>query len=355
MQQHKISSPSFFIGKSADRLISFGSGQPDLPPPPQIFRGINTMKIFTYGLIQGNEDLRQALAKKYPGAGKEHFVITNGASEALDLTLRAIFQPRAKILLPKPYYYSYPHNVRLAGMTPVYYKLERGKINITTFAKIIRGCRAVIINSPSNPTGTVQEISTLKKIEILAKQLGVYIISDEVYKDLIYVRKNYLLKGPHVLTINSFSKTFAMCGLRVGYLYSTDREVVERVIEIKTHTSMNTNVMAQHMARGALRVPQSVINKQTAIWRARRDYIYQGLVDLGLDVWKPEGAFYVFPKFKNPNKVITDLYDKYKIIAYDGTWFGDPTRVRFSYALDLEKITEGLRRLKMYLEKEYRG
>lgn len=354
MKQKKILSPSFFIGKSANELISFGSGQPDLPPPRQIFRGIGTMKIFTYGLIQGNEDLRGALAQKYPGAQKEHFVITNGASEALDLTLRAISQPRAKILLPKPYYYSYPHNVRLASMTPVYYKLERGKINIETFRKAIHGCRAVIINSPSNPTGTVQEISTLKKIDTLARKLGVYIISDEVYKDLIYVRKNYLLQGPHVLTINSFSKTFAMCGLRVGYLYSTDQRVIEKAIEIKTHTSMNTNVMAQQMALAATRVPQRVIEKQTAIWHKRRNYMYQGIVDLGLDVWKPEGAFYVFPKFKNPNKVITDLYYQYNVIAYDGTWFGDPTRVRFSYALDIKKIKEGLRRLKMYLENDYR-
>ena len=354
MKQQKISSPSFFIGKSANGLISFGSGQPDLPPPSQIFRGINAMKIFTYGLVQGNENLRAAIAQKYPGARREHFVVTNGASEALDLTLRAISQPRAKVLLPKPYYYSYPHNVRLAGMMPAYYALERGKINIENFAQAIRGCRAAVINSPSNPTGTVQEISTLKKIEILAKKLSVYIISDDVYKDLIYERKNYLLRGPHILTINSFSKTFAMCGLRVGYLYSTDQRVIEKVVEIKTHTSMNTNVMAQHMALCATRVPQSAINKQTEIWRARRDYIYQGLIDLGLDVWKPEGAFYVFPKFKNPNKVVTDLYHKYKIIAYDGTWFGDPRRVRFSYALDLEKIKEGLRRLKIYLKKDYR-
>ncbi|MBN2198010.1 pyridoxal phosphate-dependent aminotransferase [Candidatus Wolfebacteria bacterium] len=350
-----IENPSFFIGKGDnDGFISFGSGQPDLPPPKEVYDILPDYRSFKYGLIQGQANLREALAKQYPNANPDNFVITNGASEAIDLALRALYQPGAKIFLPKPYYYSYPHNVYLARMEPVYYELENGKINFETFKKDIQNCRIVLINSPSNPTGTIQDLDVLKKIEKLAQDLGIYIISDEVYKDLIYERENYLLENGNVLTVNSFSKTFAMCGFRVGYLYAREKAIIKKVIDMKNHTSMNTNILGQEMAYEATKVPRSRIEAQTKIWKERRDLIYNGLRDLGLDLWKPEGAFYVFPKMKNPSKVVSDLYCKYKMIVYNGVWFGDSERVRFSYALDAEKITEGLKRLKEYLSKEYK-
>ncbi len=350
----KINSPSFFIGKSGDGLISFGSGQPDMSPPKEIYKILAKYRGFKYGLVQGQENLRVMLAKEYPCAKADNFVITNGASEAMDLALRALYRPGAKVALPRPYYYSYPHNVRLARMTPVYYDLVKGKIDLGNFAKVIKGCRAVVINSPSNPTGTVQELDVLKKIEKLAQKLKVYIISDEVYKDLIYVRRNYLMEGQNVLTLNSFSKTFNMCGFRVGYVYAREKWLIDKIVEIKTHTAMNTNILAQDMAYEAMKVPKSFVKKQCQVWLSRRDFIYEGLKKLGLDLWKPEGAFYVFPKMRNPNKVVNDLYYKYKVIVYDGTWFGSPNRVRFSYALDLPKIKEGLRRVGEYMKKEYK-
>jgi len=336
-------------------LISFGSGQPDLPPPAELFSVRLGPRKFPYGLIQGEEKLRTAIAKEYPNAKPEQFVITNGASEAIDLTLRAISRPGARVLLPVPYYYSYPHNVRFAGMVPDYYKLRRGKIEIESFLNKLSRAHAVLINSPSNPAGSVQDVEVLKHIEKMAAKYNVHVISDEIYKDLIYERENYLLKGPHVHTINSFSKTFAMCGLRVGYLFSKDEEVVKKVIEMKSHTAMNTNVLAQEMASKALQAPKSLIEKQRNLWRERRDFIYATMLEMGLDLWKPEGAFYVFPKFKDANRVVSELFHKYKIITYDGAWFGDPTRVRFSYALDIERIKKGLDRVKAFLNKEYRS
>ncbi len=359
----EITGPSFFIGKGDEKLISFGSGQPDLPPPPQAFDVLKTYSSFKYGLVQGEESLRAALATQYPKAKSEQFVVTNGASEAIDLALRAIRLrlPKGaigKVVLPRPYYYSYPHNVRLAGMVPVYYDLKKGKIDYDNFAKVVQGCAAVIINSPSNPTGTVQEVETLRKIEALCEKLGVYVLSDEVYKDIIYVRGNYLLKGSRVVTINSFSKTYAMCGLRVGYLYSQRKELVADVIEMKTHTAMNTSIVGQMMALAALSAPASYIAHNLEVWRSRRDLMVEGMTELGLELWSPEGAFYVFPKFGSSaggsGKVVRDLYHRYGIITYDGAWFGAPGRVRFSYALDAGKIQEGLRRLQEFLGKEHK-
>jgi aspartate aminotransferase len=347
-------SASMFIGVQEPDIISFGSGQPDLPPPKEVYEILPDYSDFKYGLIQGQENLREALAKQYPSSTAESFVITNGASEALDLLLRVLAAngdpQKNKVLTAQPFYYSYPNLIRYAGMEPVCTKMNDGRIDFDDFAEKVKHCKAVIINSPSNPTGRVEAIETLKKIEKLTSELGVYVLSDEVYKDLIYERENYLIKGPHVVTINSFSKTYAMCGFRVGYLWSLDQELVNKVIDMKTHTSMNTNILGQEMAYEATKVPQSYIDQQLKIWKARRDMIYQGMLDIGLDLWKPEGAFYVFPKVENPRHFVWTMFEKYKVITYLGEWFGAPERVRFSYALDVEKIEEGLRRVKKYLD-----
>ncbi len=295
--------------------------------------------------------MRQALTEEYPRAGAENFAITNGASEALDLVMRVLAkEPGSKeILLPKPYYYSYPFIVKSAGLIPVFTELKEGRIELEDFYKKVKSVKAVLINSPSNPTGRIEAIPTLKEIEKITKKLGVWVISDEVYKDLIYERENYLLKGKHVITINSFSKTYNMCGLRVGYLWTPDKEFVQKIVDMKVHTSMNTNLIGQEMAFQAMKAPRSYIEKQVKIWKRRRDLIYGELIKLGFKVWLPEGAFYVFPKIKNSDRVVHELFYKYKVIVYDGAWFGSPGRIRLSYALDTAKIKAGLNRISKYL------
>lgn len=346
-------SPSMFIGVRGKGIISFGSGQPDLPPPKKVLECRAGYEDFKYGLIAGRNELRESLAiefKKFKAA-KEDFVITNGASEALDLIFRAICKPKDKILLHVPYYYSYKPLAEMNHFVPSFIQTHKGKIDINDFEEKVHGVKAVLINSPSNPTGRVQDIKTLKIIEKITQDLDIPLISDEVYKDLIYERENYMLSGDHVVTINSFSKTFSMCGARVGYLYSNDRAIVDRVIEFKTITSMNTNILTQRMAYYATKVPKSFIDSHVKIWRQRRDLIYERMLELGLDVWKPEGAFYILPKIKNPRKFVWEMFKKYEVITYLGEWFGVNDRVRFSYALDIDKIEEGLRRVKKYLNK----
>lgn len=345
----ELKDPSVFIGKQGDGVISFGSGQPDLPPPKEAIEGVDIRKDLRYGLIQGERPLREALAKEYPDSTEDNFVVTNGASEALDLIFRSFGE--GKVLVPRPYYYSYPPIIMHAGMEPVYTDLVDGRIDIYDFTKKVKDCKVVLINSPSNPTGMVECIETLKEIEKITAKLGVYVISDEVYKDLIYERENYILKGKHVITVNSFSKTYAMCGVRVGYLWSGDQKIADSVIALKTHTSMNTNLVGQDMALCAMAAPREYIADQLNVWRQRRDMIYKGFCDLGFELWKPEGAFYILPKCKNAREFITTLYCEHKVIAYLGEWFGAPDRIRLSYALDENEIEEGLDRIKTAMKK----
>lgn len=338
-----LSSPSVFIGKQGGDMISFGSGQPDLPPPVEAVEGVNIRQDLRYGTIQGEPELREALADEYPTSTADNFVITNGASEALDLVFRGLGSGR--VLIPQPYYYSYPHLARFGGMEPVFTQLDRGRINLEDFEKKLDGCRAVLINSPSNPTGRIEAIETLKRIEQLTADRGIYVISDEVYKDLIYERENYLIHGDHVITVNSFSKTYAMCGVRVGYLWSRNDEIVRNAIEIKTHSSMNTNLVGQDMALRAMSAPAEYIENQLVIWRRRRELMVEGLRKIGFSLWKPEGAFYVFPSYDRPRALVERLYSKYKVITYLGEWFGAPQHVRLSYALDENEIELGLQRI----------
>ncbi|MBN1156378.1 aminotransferase class I/II-fold pyridoxal phosphate-dependent enzyme [Candidatus Woesearchaeota archaeon] len=344
-------SPSMFIGVAGKGVLSFGSGQPDLPPPTEVYSCLANYKAFKYGLIAGETNLREALAKEYRGYTKDNFIITNGASEALDLVIRAVGKPNDNVLLHTPYYYSYRPLVEMNYRKPLFVRTYKGKIDIDDFEENVHKAKAVLINSPSNPTGRIQEIKTLKIIEKMTDDLNIPLISDEVYKDLIYERENYMLSGRHVITINSFSKTFSMCGLRIGYLFSNDKSLVQKIIDMKSHTSMNTSIITQEMAYRATKVPRSFVKSQVRIWKERRNIIYRGMTELGLDLWKPEGAFYVLPKIKKPRNFVWDMFKKHKVITYLGEWFGAPERVRFSYALDTDKIEEGLKRVKKYLEK----
>ncbi|MGM5488636.1 MAG: pyridoxal phosphate-dependent aminotransferase [Nanobdellota archaeon] len=344
-------SPSFFIGKNSTDVISFGSGQPDLPPPKEVDKVEQRPEDFKYGTVEGMPELREKLSGQYPGSTPDSFIVTNGASEALDLTLRALSFIGRKVLLPRPYYYSYPHLVQLAGMEPVYTDLVEGRLDMKDVAEKIGDCVAIIINSPSNPTGRVESIESLHKLEELSGKHGTYVISDEVYKDIIYERENYLVQGPRVVTVNSFSKTYSMCSDRVGYLWSRDQWLIDKVKSIKTHTSMNTNLLGQRRALAAMNTDKTFIKGQLQVWRDRRELMYSWLQHLGLDAWKPEGAFYVFPKVSDTKRVVWELYNDYGVIVYRGEWFGARDRIRLSYALDKEKIERGMKIIGDYLSK----
>ncbi len=346
----KIDSPTFFIGNQKKRVISFGAGELtkdkiDLTLFSDIKNG--------YGEVQGESKLRELIARENPGTSCDEYIITNGASEALDLVLRSLYIANGKILIPRPYYYSYPPSVKLSHMEVMYYSLKKGKIDISDISKLINQCHAIIINSPGNPTGTVQSQEALREIERITQENNKYIISDDIYSHFQYVPSYYSFNSDYVIKINSFSKIFNMGGYRVGYAHIKEKDLMKRVIEIKTQTSMNTNIISQEIAYHYLKEKNHALEKEKLDMEEKALYMYNQLKEFGLDLWKPEGAFYLFPKMNDPQKVMQDLYYLYNVIVYNGEWFGDSERVRFSFATSWENIKEGLKRVGDYLEEEY--
>jgi len=345
-----------FIGASGKDLISFGSGQIDLPPPKNVFKAFKKFKEFRYGPIQGDLQLRTKIAmllkKEYKHNAKpQDIIITNGASEALYLSLRCVMKPGDKILLTQPYYYSYPKLVEINDGESLYTSLKPNhSINLEDVKEKIKKVKAIIINSPSNPTGKVQTKKCLKALQEITEDAKRYLISDEAYSKLIYEGEHYSPKGEHVITINTCSKTYSLCGLRIGFAYCSINKIINELVQRKTHTSMNTDIVSQQIALEALKASKKYNKQMVQILKERRDLIYNGLIDLGFEIEKPEGAFYVFPKVKNPQKICFNLFKKKKIITYLGEWFGAKNHLRLSYCLDKKKIIEGLKRIENYLK-----
>ncbi len=349
----KITGPECFLGDSSPNLISFGSGQPDLNPPEEIFEAIRNYKRekFPYGNVAGNPELIGELSQIHK-VSSEGVGITNGASEALCLVLSYVLKPYDKVLLPKPYYYSYLPLVGINKGKAVFTELKDWHIDIEDFKSKIKGCRVFILNSPSNPTGSIESREKILEIKKICNENNTLLLFDEVYHCLNYEREHFSPRGENVICVNSFSKTFSLCGLRVGYMYGENSALIKQIISQKTHTSMNTSLFSQEIALAALKIPQGTTEKNKGIFWKRRDFLYSSLCEIGLEPHKPEGAFYMPVKVQDsPQKFVEDLFHKHNVIVYNCEWFGMKDYLRFSFTTSTEKMEEGIKRIGEYLEK----
>jgi aspartate aminotransferase len=347
----KITGPECFLGKASSKLISFGSGQPDLKPPEEVLSIIRTYnkERFPYGNIRGEPELINELSKIH-NISSNGIAITNGASEALSLSLSYLLKPYDNVLLTRPYYYSYPYLVEINKGNAVFTDLKEWHIDIDDFTSKIKECKVFILNTPSNPTGSVEDASKIKEIQKICNENNVVLIFDEVYHHLNYEKEHFSPRGENVLCVNSFSKTFSLCGLRIGYAYSKNEELIKNIVSQKTHTSMNTSLLSQEVALAALKVPKEVIMKNKKIFLERRNFLYQLLQEAGFEAHKPEGTFYMPVKIScRPEKFVEDLFYKHNVIVYNGNWFGMQNHLRFSFAIDLKAIEEGMKRIRAYL------
>ena len=309
---------------------------------------------YRYGPVVGIMDLRQRIADTYPGRSAEHVIVTNGAKQALFGLFQAICDPGNEVIIPSPAWVSFPQMVRLAGGIPVPVPTDGHLPDIEKVRSAVTpDTRAILINSPNNPTGAVYPAAHITALVELAREKGLYLISDETYADLVYggARHISVLSRPeideHVILVSSFSKTYAMTGFRVGYLVAAPG-IIDTMTILQGHSTGNVCTFAQRGAIAALESPESVRADIRSELEANRDAAMR-LVTPKLPCRRPEGAFYLFPDvsaYLAPGTTAVDLcaslLKKTGVAVVPGDAFGDPGHVRISFSVEKDTLTAGL-------------
>jgi len=333
--------------------INLGIGQPDFDTPLHIKEAaINAINkgITGYTPNLGFPDLREALCRKFDRENDLRFkpdevIVTSGASEALHLALQSLVNDGDEVLIPDPGFVSYVPLTKMAGGKPVGVPLGEN-LTLTPDAVnelISPKTRVLIINSPSNPTGTVQTKQEIKALAEIAEDNNITIISDEVYEHFIY-------EGEHisparftdnVITINAVSKTYAMTGWRIGYT-AARKEYIEQMLKVHQYIQACACSIAQKAAQAAIEGPQDCVGEMRESFRERRDLLIEGLDEMGIKCVKPQGAFYAFPEVEDedaPQKLL-----KNGVIVTPGSAFGENGKghLRISYATSEENLRRAL-------------
>lgn len=370
------------INAAGGDVISFAAGEPDfdVPEPAKeaAMKAIRDGKN-KYSPVAGVDALKQAVidfTKKTLGVdyAKNEVIISLGAKHSLYNISQTLFDEWDEVIIFSPYWVTYPSQVLLAGATPVYVNCpaENGfNPDIAELkSKITAATKAVILNSPCNPTGAVYSNETVRKIAELAVDGDFYIISDEIYDAIVYDGQRHLSPvslGDDVkqrtILVNGFSKSFSMTGWRLGWTLGPE-ELVKAMVKIQSQSTSNPATPLQIAAAEGLK-DISFFEPRAAEFKKRRDVMVAALNAMeGVKCVKPQGAFYAFPDFSGwigrsyEGVKIEDgahlanlLIDKAGVGPVPGVAFGAPANLRFSYALGLPQIEEGMRRLKAFGEK----
>lgn len=369
---------------NGEDVVGFGCGEPDFDTPQYIkdaaIAAINDG--FTkYTPAAGTLELRKAVAKKFKDENGLDYaptdiVISNGAKHSLVNAFMAILNPGDEVIIPAPFWVSYPEMVKLADGVPVVLNTSEKndfKATVKDFEKALSTkTKAIIINSPSNPTGMIYTAEELKEIADFAVKHNIYVISDEIYEHLIYEGKHTSIASFNeqikalTIVINGVSKTYAMTGWRIGYAAAAP-EIAKIMANVQSHASSNPNSIAQAATVAALSGGMEDVEIMKKHFVERRDYMVDAINSIdGVSCKKPNGAFYIMMSIKGLigkemyGKVINNADDfanvfleKAKVAVVPGTGFGASEYVRWSYATDMENIKEGLLRLKKLIDNEY--
>ncbi|HUU05936.1 MAG TPA: pyridoxal phosphate-dependent aminotransferase [Patescibacteria group bacterium] len=359
-------------------ILDFGAGEPDFSTPQNIKNaGMAAIRDdFTkYTPTAGIAELKKAIQASYQAEQKyaakdNQIVVSPGSKYGLFLLLQAIVDPGDEVIVPLPFWVSYPEMVKFCGGRVVYADhLQPDRLFELTAASYISKCsdqtRAVIVNSPSNPTGKIMNSEELGKLIDFFYKKNILIIIDDCYRKIIYTPGEYpspmnLVPAAreHVAVISSLSKTYAMTGWRLGYTIA-HAELVAAMTKIQEHSTSNPCSISQKAAVEALSGDQSAVQTMVEEYRRRRDYFARRVDEIGHITYSlPDGAFYFFAdfshyihnkKFQDDNQLAMDILEKLNVILVPGSAFGAPNHLRISYATSMEDIQEGLRKLEEYL------
>jgi aspartate aminotransferase len=360
VQNIEMSGIRKFFQQAKPDSVNMTLGQPDFDTPSHIkdaaIRAINEGKT-GYTFNAGIEELRIAVSDKFKRENNlsytpEQIIITAGAGEAIFIAIQTLVNPGERVIITDPGFVSYEACVRLAGGVPDLIPLTKDlHIDDTTLQEKISGARLLIINSPCNPTGTVEPPEHIRSITEIAMDAGVTILSDEVYEHLIYdaVHTSPATFGEDVLTVNATSKSYAMTGWRVGYLAGPP-EYMEQSLKVHQYCQTCATSISQYAALAAYTGDQSCVSQMRDEYRIRRDMLVGGLIDMGVDMPMPQGAFYAFAPLGKEN---TTSIMNAGVVIVPGDAFGPGSSeyARFSYATSRDNIKEALKRINPVLVK----
>lgn len=344
---------------AGENSINLGLGEPDFKTPDHIIEAAYSAmrEGFThYTSNMGILELREAIANKLNrengiNTQPDSILVTVGASEAIFMCMQALVDPGDEVLVPDPGFLSYNACVNLAGGIPkgVQLKIENQfRLKAEDVQESITNkTKAIVMNSPSNPTGSVMKKKDIREIAELADDHGIYLISDEVYEKIIYDVKHHSPAKycENAIIINGFSKSYAMTGFRIGYV-SARKELIEEILKVHQYTTACASSMVQKAALTALEGPQDSVSTMASEFKRRRDLVVDRMNLMGIECLKPQGAFYVFPKVDDPEEFIERGLKK-GVVMVNGKAFGKfgQGHVRLSYATSYDELEEAMNRL----------
>lgn len=362
-------------------VVGFGAGEPDFDTPQHIKDAAIAaiQNGFTkYTPAAGTLELRKAIADKFQRDNglcyePKQIVVSNGAKHSLVNAFDAILNPGEEVIIPAPYWVSYPEMVKIADGVPKFIETkEENNFKFTPkqlLDAITPKTKALVLNSPSNPTGMIYTRDELKEIAKIAVEHNVYVVADEIYEKLVYEGEHVSIAsfGEEIkdltITINGVSKSYAMTGWRIGYA-AANPQIASIMANIQSHAASNPNSIAQKAAYAALTGPQDEVEKMRKVFKERRDYMVSRISKMeGVSCINPHGAFYLMMNIKKLigktlHGTVIDGSDTFaqlclehaKLALVPGSGFGAEGYLRWSYATSMENIKEGLDRLEQFLQ-----
>lgn len=364
-------------------VVGFGAGEPDFNTPDAIVDAAKEAldnHCTRYTPVPGIPELRQAICEKLERDNNltyspDQILVSNGAKHSIYNVLQAILNPGDEVIIPSPYWLSYTEMVTLAGGKSVFLETKEEndfRADIEGFKKLVNeNTKAIIINSPGNPTGCVYSRELLEDVANLAVENNVFVISDEIYEKIVYDGEEHVSiasLGQEIkdltIVINGMSKAYAMTGWRIGYA-AGPKDVIGVMKNIQSHSTSNPNSIAQYASVAALKMPEDPIEGFVAEFDRKRNLLVDKINSIqNLSCRKPKGAFYVMVNIektlgkKHGDTTITDslsfcnaLLDDQMVAAVPGAAFGMDNYVRLSYATSIENIEAGTDRIGKFVEK----
>lgn len=362
-------------------VVGFGAGEPDFNTPENICEAaIKAIKDgFTkYTPASGTNELKAAISKKFKEFNgldydTDQIVISNGGKHSLTNIFTALINPGDEVIIPAPFWLSYPEIVKLAGGVPVIVTTTKEQ-NFKRTAEALAAAvtdktKALVLNTPNNPTGMLYTEEELRAIAKVAVEKDFYVVADEMYEMLVYGEQKHISIASlgkdiydRTITCSGLAKSYAMTGWRIGYTGSS-KEIAKMMGSVQSHQTSNPNSIAQKAAVEALTGPQDSVEKMHAEFDKRRKYMYKRICDMDLlDTLEPMGAFYVFvdgsavlgksykgTKIESVPQMADILINEYNTAIVPCADFGFPDCFRLSYAISIEQIEKGLDRIEKFI------